>query len=88
MRRRQHGVCELSGQRAEIARKAATTTMRLLCTPPIAEHWSAELAALDATVTTLEFDGTVPGDVGANWDPDDHPKRAYRYLKHTGRSWT
>ena len=32
--------------------------LRLLCTPPIAQNWASELAAIPASVTTLEFDGT------------------------------
>ena len=60
--------------------------MRLLCTPPIAEHWSAELAALDATVTTLEFDGTVPGDAGAKWDGAFISSEAFKLFYAGGRA--
>ena len=60
--------------------------MRLLCTPPIAEHWSAELAELDATVTTLEFDGTVLGDAGANWDGAFISSEAFKLFYAGGRA--
>ena len=60
--------------------------MRLLCTPPIAEHWSVELAALDATVTTLEFDGTVPGDAGSNWDGAFISSEAFKLFYAGGRA--
>ena len=32
---------------------------QLLCTPPMADDWPAEMAALGAKVTTLNWDGTI-----------------------------
>ena len=42
--------------------------MRLLCTPPIAQNWASELAAIPASVTTLQFDGTFDAADDATWD--------------------
>jgi len=42
--------------------------LRLLCTPPIAQNWASELAAIPASVTTLQFDGTFDAADDATWD--------------------
>lgn len=58
---------------------------KLLCTPPIKENWEAKVASMDASVTTLELDGTIPtAAADATWDGAFITPEAFGLFKTKG----